>query len=294
MGTVSALLEGYLDSLEARPSAFRYRQVYRQYIKPRWGAMQATELTTKQLLLLKQQHPHCREQMRKAIGLVRQGYTWARTTINPATEDLYFDGPNPAIEIRIGRGQSRARLATLDELKLILRELPHLYPPHAAFFAVRLTAPSRIKELCETGPSHWIRWQDGALWTKPKTKNGLAHRVYVAPQAMQYLDALPWSGQYFFVGARGHHWCEDAPAKAWRELMRDLKIQDLQLLDLRRTLASYLYKMHKRSEADELTIKALLNHYDPRPVAVYTRLAVEDLAPILEGYADWLWGLTNS
>ena len=176
---------------------------------------------------------------------------------------------------------------------MILSELPYLYAPHAAFFAVRLTAPCRIKELCETGPAHWRRRAIGALWTKPSTKNGTAHTVYVAPQAMQYLDALPWSGQYFFTGAHGHHVTEGAMGKAWRQFMADLKIQDLQLLDVRRTLASYLYKLHKRSEADDLTIKALLNHYDPRPVAIYTRLNVEDLVPILQGYADWLWGLTQ-
>ena len=292
MDTVGRLLEGYLESLESRPSALRYRQVYRQYVQPRWGTMQATALTTKQLILFKQEHEKVRrEQVRKALGLVRQGYKWARTTVNPLTEEFYFDGPNPASEIVLKRALSRARLATIEELKLILGELPHLYPPHAAFFAIRLTAPSRIKELCETGPAQWQRLPQGAIWTKPKTKNGLSHRVYVAPQAMQYLDALPWSGQYFFTGAHGHHLTEGAIGKAWRQFMADLKIQDLQLLDVRRTLASYLYKMYKRSEADDLTIKALLNHYDPRPVAIYTRLNVEDLVPILQGYADWLWGL---
>ena len=292
MGTVGRLLEGYLESLESRPSARRYRQVYRQYVQPRWGAMQATALTTKQLLLFKQEHEKARlEQVRKTLGLVRQGYKWARTTVNPTTEDFYFEGPNPASDILLGRGESRERLASHDELKLILKELPHLYAPHAAFFAVRLTAPSRIKELCETGPPYWTRLPQGAIWTKAMTKNGKAHKVYVAPQAMNFLDALPWSGNYFFLGRYGHHWSEAAAGKAWRQFMADLKIQDLQLLDVRRTLASYLYKMYKRNEADDLTIKALLNHYDSRPVAIYTRLNVEDLVPILQGYADWLWGL---
>ncbi len=73
-----------------------------------------------------------------------------------------------------------------------------------------------------------------------------------------------------------------------------LKIENLQLLDLRRTLASYLYRLHRRQEVDDLTIKALLNHYDGRPVAVYTRLDVDSLAKILQGYADWLWGLSTN
>ncbi len=45
---------------------------------------------------------------------------------------------------------------------------------------------------------------------------------------------------------------------------------------------------------DDLTIKALLNHYDGRPVAIYPRLDVEYLAKILQGYADWLWSLPGT
>ena len=41
-------------------------------------------------------------------------------------------------------------------------------------------------------------------------------------------------------------------------------------------------------------MKALLNHYDGRPVVVNTRLDGEHLARILQGYVDWLWGLTEA
>jgi hypothetical protein len=112
---------------------------------------------------------------------------------------------------------------------------------------------------------------------------------------MKYLDALPWAGKYIFQGAHGQHWTEGTARKAWWELMAHLRIGTdcprhcqkqesslrtppclcLQLLDVRRTLASYLYRLHRRQEVDDLTIKALLNHYDGRPVAIYTRLDVE-------------------
>jgi hypothetical protein len=59
-------------------------------------------------------------------------------------------------------------------------------------------------------------------------------------------------------------------------------------------LAIYLYRLHRRQEVDDLTIKALLNHYDGRPVAIYTRLDVEYLSKILQGYADWLWSLPGT
>jgi len=56
-------------------------------------------------------------------------------------------------------------------------------------------------------------------------------------------------------------------------------------LNFRRTLASYLYT---EIRADELTAKAVLNHYDGRPVAVYTRLNYDRLAEIIQAYADWV------
>lgn len=319
MLTFGELCDAYLMSLQGRPSASRYRQVYRQYFE-RWARQYAQDITRLQVIKFQQETTMAPAQMLKAIGLIRQAYKWAGRTINPVTDDLFFGGPNPAIDLHLSRADSRERLARHDELIKILRELPFLYPRHAAFFAIRLTAPSRIKELCETEPGHWSRgelvpgYPGAAVWSKPTTKNGKPQDIYVAPQAMRYLDALPWSGKYFFMGAYGRHWQECAPSKAWRDLMMDLGIgtdclrhgkkrdpeartnpcRCLQLLDVRRTLASYLYRMHRRQEVDDLTIKALLNHYDGRPVAIYTRLDMEYLAKILQQYADWLWSLPGS
>lgn len=319
MLTFGKLIHAYLTSLHGRPSARRYWQVYRQALES-WGNQFAHEISRRQVLKFQQDGQLTPEQMRKALGVIRQVYKWAGRTINPLTDDLYFGGPNPAIGLQIAAGDSRERLATHEELIKILRTLPYLHPRHAAFFAVRLTAPCRIKELAETEVEHWERasilpeFPGAAIWRKPTTKNGKPQIVYVAPQAVKYLEGLPWNGKYFFVGAYGRHWCEDAPRTAWAWLMADLNIgQDcprhfrktepgsrkkpcrcLQLLDIRRTLVSYLYRLHRRQEVDDLTIKGLLNHYDGRPVAIYTRLDIEYLAKILQGYADWLWGLPGS
>ena len=319
MLTFQKLCDAYLASLQGRPSARRYRQVYRQHLQP-WGSHFAHDLTRRQILKFQQERPMPLEQMRKALGLIRQAYKWAGRTLNPVTDDLYYGGPNPAIGLQITPADSRERLASHEELIKILRELPYLHPRHAAFFAVRLTAPSRIAELDATEPGHFRRcemvpgYPGAAIWSKYITKNGKAQNIYVAPQAMKYLDALPWSGKYFFQGAHGQHWTEGTARKAWWELMAHLNIgtdcprhcqkhdsdarqkpcQCLQLLDIRRTLASYLYRLHRRQDVDDLTIKALLNHYDGRPVAIYTRLDLEYLSKILQGYADWLWNLPGT
>lgn len=294
MLTIDSLVgRGYLGSLVGRPSHRRYTQVYEQIIKPAFGHHLARELTRLHMIRLSQQQIPP-EQKRKAIGLIRQGFRWASSTINPDTGELYYEGINPAADLRLKRNPPRERMATTEELTLIMSELPYLKrmrPLHAAFFAIRLAAPCRISELTKAQPRHWTPVQfvqnPGSWWHKPTTKNGTPHTVYVPWQAMQYVH---WEGEYCFPGKHGH-WSEYTAHTAWVRWMKELKIEHLQLLDIRRTLASYLYKLNRRQEVDDLTIKALLNHYDGRPVAIYTRLDREYLAKILQGYADWLWRL---
>jgi hypothetical protein len=161
MLTFQNLCDAYLASLYGRPSARRYRQVYRQYFES-WGRQFAHEITRRQILKFQQERDMPIEQMRKALGLIRQAYKWAGRTLNPLTDDLYYGGPNPAIGLHIKPADSRERLASHEELIKILKELPYFHPRHAAFFAVRLTVPSRITELNATEPYHFrrcdVRW----------------------------------------------------------------------------------------------------------------------------------------
>lgn len=308
------LFMAYQHALQGRPAAERYAHVYWLYVKPAIGDRSVTDIDRLQIVRLSQQAMPP-SQRAKAIGLIRQTYRWAGNTVNPETGHLYHDGLNPADRIRLPKGTARERMASVDELRAILKAIQLCNPRHAAFFAVRLTAPSRIKELRQTQPCHWTTLPNGgAFWHKPTTKNGKPQTIYVARQAMAFMHRLDWSRPYFFEGPTGQQWGEDTASAAWMRMMRKLdrveqkkereqaamegrqpiairKFRTLQLLDMRRTLASYLYRLHRRREVDDLTIKALLNHYDGRPVAIYTRLDIDYLANILQGYADWLWGL---
>ena len=88
------------------------------------------------------------------------------------------------------------------------------------------------------------------------------------------------------MGVYGRPMQGESARKVWSKLRTDLKMHDVQLLDFRRTLATYLYSEIK---ADDLTAKAVLNHFDGRPVAVYTRLNYDKLALVIQAYADWIW-----
>ena len=125
-------------------------------------------------------------------------------------------------------------------------------------------------------------------WLKRVTKNKRPQYVQIPIQALRYIRALPRSGEFVFPGHYGHSLREGSARKVWERLRIDLQMPDLWLLDFRRTLASYLYNEIK---ADDLTAKAVLNHYDSRPVAIYTRLNYDKLAEIIQAYADWMWAL---
>ena len=129
---------------------------------------------------------------------------------------------------------------------------------------------------------------DSGKWFKRLTKTGRPQFVLIPRQALDYLRQLPHEGDYFFMGVYGRPLQRESARKVWATLRRDLGMADVQLLDFRRTLASYLYT---EIRADELTAKAVLNHYDGRPVAVYTRLNYDRLAEIIQQYADWIWQL---
>lgn len=90
------------------------------------------------------------------------------------------------------------------------------------------------------------------------------------------------------MGHYGQPLSTDAPRKIWERFRVQIGLERIQLLDFRRTLSTYLYTEIK---ADDLTAKAVLNHYDGRPVAIYTRLNYDKLGEIIQAYADWLWRL---
>lgn len=271
-----------------RPSASRYQQLYRQYFsQPEWADRRARDITRHDLLYFKQCYEATPAQCNKAISFVKQAYNWANDRIDPETRQPYYDGPNPAIRVQKCATYSRERQMDEREIRILLANLEDYSPHYEAFFVARLLTPCRIKELCEV---KWadVDWTTGK-WTKKLTKNGRSHAILIPRQALTFMQRLPQTCAYVFPGHYGQPWRTCSAQKAWATVRKECKLPaDLQLLDFRRTLASYLYT---EIEADELTAKAVLNHYDGRSVAVYTRLNYDHLAAIVQRYADWIWQL---
>ncbi len=290
--TFGDILLGYLAWMEqsGRPSAPSYRRTYNQYFaESELRDRPAASVHRLDILYFKQQHEDTPANCSKGIGLIKQAYNWARNRIvvtDDGSKRLLFDGQNPAW--RVSKHDSFPRERTMDrsEIRALLASLPSFSRKYRAFFGNRILTPCRIKELC-TMRRDSVNLDTGK-WYKSVTKNGRAEWSYIPTQGRELLKALPDDGQYFFEGAYGHALQAESARRLWARVRDEMGMPDLWLLDFRRTLATYLYNEIK---ADDLTAKAVLNHYDGRPVAVYTRLNFDRLADVVQAYADWIWQL---
>lgn len=283
--TFGELTNAYLSWLGPRPSATRYRALYARHFRHTpLHARPADQVSRHDVLLIKQQYESTPAQCSKAIGLIKQAYNWGLDRIDPQTHQPLYDGSNPAARVTKPSGLPRERLMDRTELRALLGSLHLLNHKYQAFLVCRLLVPCRIKELCEMRRDS-VNLESGK-WFKRTTKNGRAQYVLIATQALPFLRLLPPAGEFFFQGAYQRPIQRESVRKIWSLYRRTIGLADVQLLDFRRTLATYLYT---ELQADELTVKALLNHYDGRPVAVYTRLNYDRLAEITQRYADWIW-----
>lgn len=283
--TFGELFSLYHAHLGDRHSAIRYLYLYRQYFQP-WDARGLDTITRTEVLYFRQQHQRTPEQCRKGLGLIRQMYNWARGRIDPKTMRCMYEGPNPALGVTPPAAISRERVMDLSEIKALLANLDALPLKYQAFLLLRLLAAGRITELC-TMRRDCVDLHSGK-WFKPETKNGRSQYMHIPSRALVYLRRLPFEGEYFFMGTYGHPLQPSSARKVWQRFRRYLNMPDVWLLDFRRTLASYLY-MHLK--ADDTLVRAVLCHYDPRPVAIYTRLDYDFLKAAMEKYAEWIWQL---
>lgn len=292
--TFGELLNRYIVSLSGRPAQRDYQQLQAQFFDgAEWRDRPAEAITRYDVLLLVQSLAATKSHANKVLGLIRQAYYWGSNTIDHAAKAPLYDGQNPAEKIKRYATKSREVLMDFSQLRRLVSSVDLLCPKYSTFFTLRILVPGRIKELCDA------RWTDMSLeagtWTKHHTKTDRKQIVPLPTQAIRtlhmframsvdtYNGTLP---EYIFQGHRGRPLLPESARKMWAGFRADLKMEDIWLLDFRRTLASYVY-MHVK--ADEMLVKAILNHYDSRPCAVYTRLAFDFLAPIMQGYADWVW-----
>ncbi len=299
MISFTQLNQRYLaEHLGSRESFHKYTRIYKQYFSTWENHPTRFQLFKFHQSITAKHHANC------AIGYIKAMYNWAMRT--PADDHrAIWEAINPAYGIKRHTVYSRERVMDIRELKLLLGSIDMIIDPmttnrhkkkyhseyldgvrkkYHAWFICRLLVPCRIKELCH------MRWRDineHGRWDKPPGKNGRNHTIHIARQALELILGLPRTCEYVFPGHYDKPISQAAIRKMWTRWRSDMGIKNLYVLDFRRTLATYLYDIMK-DEVDELVAKAILNHYDSRPTAIYVKLNYDRLANIIQGYADWI------
>ena len=172
-----------------------------------------------------------------------------------------FGVPNPA------KARQRDRVLSEEEIRAVWRAFDGLDPVMAATFKMRLLTAQRGGEVLA------MRWADIAAnwWTIPAemAKNGLAHRVPLAPQTLKLLEALrPLTGHsdWVFASPRREGAHIVAVQKAAERIAREAEVEFVPH-DLRRTAASCMTSVG----ISRLVVSKILNHVESGITAVYDR-----------------------
>ena len=192
-----------------------------------------------------------------------------RKMFNFAIEREWLEA-NPCVMVRPpGEERQRDRVLSEDEVRRVWKVLDGESPLIAVLFKIRLLTAQRGGEL------HGAAWSEFDLsrgwWTIPaeRSKNGLAHRVPLSPQAVRILrkwltaaDDSPW----VFPSSRktGPH-----IAHAQKAIERIVRASGVNFRghDLRRTAASLMVG----AGVSRLVVSKILNHVETGVTAVYDR-----------------------
>lgn len=264
--TVADLATQYLE-LYAKVHKKSWRDDARLLSKevlPQWGTRKAYDLQRRDVLALLD---HLTQrgapiQANRVLALVRKLFNWA------ISRDLLAH--NPCLQVQApSKEHQRDRVLSDDDIRRVWTACDHLGLRQAAYFRLFLLTAQRGGEVRS------MRWADVDLdmgwWTIPatQTKNGLAHRVPLSPEALAVLRAFhttaaasPW---VFPSPARQHQ----ALGKLHKEAQCLVAISGVAFVphDLRRTAASHMTSMG----IPRFVVAKILNHVEPGVTKVYDR-----------------------
>ncbi len=192
-----------------------------------------------------------------------------RKMFNFAIEHDWLE-TNPCHMIKqLAPEKQRGRVLSEDEIRRVWKALDNESPLIAALFRLRLLTAQRGGEV------HGAAWAEidvtSAWWTIPaeRSKNGLAHRVPLSPQAVRILktwQAKAGDSPWVFPSSRKN--CPHI-AHAQKAIERIVKASgvDFRGHDLRRTAASLMVG----AGVPRLVVSKILNHVETGVTAVYDR-----------------------
>jgi integrase len=179
-----------------------------------------------------------------------------------------------------GKESARDRVLTEAEIKNVWSALDRLVPRSKYGILSTLSLNLRLLTAQRGDEVQSMEWREIDLatnwWTIPgeKTKNGLAHRVYLAPQSLRIIEEArrlceKKPSKYVFPGRRGGGYLSDVQ-KAIQRIRTNTGIE-FRGHDLRRTAAS----MMTSDGIPRFTVGRILNHVEPGVTKIYDRYSYD-------------------
>jgi len=266
--TLQALFDEYMTRRELdikRPD--KPRDIFRLFLTP-WSNRKASQISHAdvQTLMLKVGKTSGRPRANQVHVLLNAMYNAA------ITKWRLIKCENPAQGIAKFPEKSRDRFLQADELPRFFEALgKEPNPAIRAYILLSLLTGARKTNVLE------MQWEqisfERAEWRIPKTKNGTAQTITLAPEAVEVLREREGCHETWVFPGTGKkgHLCD--PQKAWTRILERANIENLHIHDLRRSLGSWQAK----TGASMAIIGKSLNHKSVSTTAIYARL---DLDPV--------------
>lgn len=242
-------------------------RVIRRELLPHWGRKLASDIRRQDVMNLT-------DEIRKrgagimanrTVSIIRRLYNWGI--------DRELVDSNPAIRVKPrAKENPRDRALSPEEIKAFWNNLDRLPGEASTLAAMRLilTTSQRGGEVVSL---EWSEIDDEGWWTIPKekSKNGLAHRVFLSPLALELLDSLPYTHEGFVFPSPQNptkHISRHAMARLLNRHRSLLEIHDrFTPHDLRRSSATQMASMG----ISRLVIAKILNHVETNVTSTYDR-----------------------
>jgi integrase len=265
--TLGQLFERYFELYAqsrlatAQEMRSNFTRRFGEWLSRRVSSIKRTDVQSKINALAEGGHLH---RANRAHDDLRAVFSWG-------IKQGLMDNVNPCIGIARFKTQSRQRFITPTEFESFMTALrKETNIKLRDYFYLSLFTGARQSNVLA------MRWDqidfELAIWNIPKTKNGESHTVPLTSLALEVLEGRrpentlesPWV--FPGSGSTGHL---IEPKAAWKRVLKEAKLENLRVHDLRRTLGSY---MAMSNQSLQIIGKAL-GHRSPTSTMVYARLA---------------------
>jgi integrase len=256
----------------------RYKRMFDLHVVPFLGNHKLSHITRE---MLKQRHIEIGGTNQPTANHVLNHIS---TIYNFGIRESYYKGNNPCIGIKRFRSYSRDRFLNKDELKSFFKAVNQEDTMMRDYFLALLYTGVRKSNLLsakyEDMDFDLKRWRIA----EGNTKNKEVNIVMLSDAALEIFNRRAEENKnayqpspYVFPGYNPEiHF--KTPDLAWGRIVKLMKVKNLRIHDLRRTLASYM----AMSGASMPIIGKALNHKSQAATSTYARLANEPVMEAIE------------